>query len=65
MAGLEGRFKLLKRLGRALEAHPEFFGHEVQRPGNVVDYVLRNVDKDTKKVSIRVLWRAVIEGLER
>jgi len=64
MTGLEGRFKILRRLGRALEAHPEFFGHELPRPGNVIDYVLEHVNKDTHEVSIRVLWRAVIEGLE-
>jgi len=62
MVGLEGRFGLLQRLGAALDAHPEYFGKEVARPGNVVDYLLRNA-KDGR-VSIRLLWRAVIEGLE-
>jgi hypothetical protein len=26
MVGLEGRFKLLRRLAKALDSHPEFFG---------------------------------------
>jgi hypothetical protein len=63
MAGLDGRFKILKRLSKALEAFPEFFGAELPRPGNVVDYVMEHV-KDNK-VSITVLWKAIIEGLER
>lgn len=62
--GLEGRFAILQRLGVALDEHPEFFGTEVPRPGNLVDYVLKHVDPATKTVSLRVLWRAVIEGLE-
>jgi len=76
--GLHGRYKLLQRLSYALEhkAHSKYFGSEVCRPGNIVDYVLRNAhtvikqsgdDKKTveeKKVSIRVLWTAVIEGFE-
>jgi len=62
VVGLEGRHGLLKRLGEALEKNPEFFGKEVCRPGNMVDYVLAHV-KD-KRVSIKVLWKAVIEGFE-
>lgn len=62
MAGVKGRHKLLHRLGDALKAHPEFFGQELRRPGHLVDYVLSHA-KD-HRVSIRVLWRAVIEGLE-
>lgn len=62
MVGLEGRGKLLRRLGKALEKHPEFFGYEVCRPGNIVDYVLKHV-KDGR-VSIRVVWKPIIEGLE-
>jgi len=62
MVGVEGRYGLLQRLSTALEAQPEFFGREVYRPGNIVDYVMRHV-KDGR-VSIRVLWRAVIEGFE-
>merc|ERR1712048_730982 len=53
-SGIEGRAGLLNRLGVCLEASPQFFGHEVYRPGNVVD----------GKVSIEFLWKAIIEGLE-
>jgi len=62
MVGLEGRFKLLRRLGKALDSNPEFFGAEAPRPGNVVDYVLKH--SSNGEVSIRVLWKAVIEGFE-
>jgi len=62
MVGLKDRLQLLKRLGKALESSPQFFGKEVRRPGNIVDYVLKHV-KDNK-VSIKVVWKAVIEGFE-
>jgi hypothetical protein len=64
MVGLEGRYGVLRRLGSALDAHPTYFGEEVPRPGNLVDYVLRHADKQTNRVSISVLWKAVIEGLQ-
>ena len=54
---------MLGRLGKALRTHPQFFGYELARPGNLVDYVLANCD-DNKHVSLRTLWKGVIEGLE-
>jgi len=62
LVGLEGRTALLNRLGNALEDNPEFFGAEVARPGNVVDYLLDNA-KDGK-VELSVLWKAIIQGFE-
>jgi len=62
IVGLDSRFELMKRFGKALDMHPEYFGTEVCRPGNIVDYVLKHTKKG--KVSLRVLWKAVIEGLE-
>jgi len=64
IANLEGRFAILQLLGDALTKSPEFFGAEVGRPGNVVDFVLKHADAKTKRVSVKVLWRAVIEGYE-
>jgi hypothetical protein len=63
MVGGKSRHELLIRLAAALDSHPEFFGKEVCRPGNVVDYVLKHADKDGN-VSIKVLWNAVISGYE-
>jgi len=62
MVGVEGRYGLLQRLAGALEARPEFFGAEVFRPGHIVDYVLKHAKNG--RVSIRTLWKAVIEGYE-
>mmetsp|Transcript_13398 Transcript_13398/g.15038 ORF Transcript_13398/g.15038 Transcript_13398/m.15038 type:complete len:775 (+) Transcript_13398:31-2355(+) len=63
MVGLEGRYGLLQRLANALDQSPQFFGYEICRPGNVLDYVLKHVTAN--RVSVRVLWKAVIEGLEQ
>ena len=74
MVGLEGRHGLLQRLGAALDAQPQFFGAECPRPGNLVDFILANRAPaepggappagTAGSVSIRTLWRAVIEGFE-
>ena len=67
MVGLKGRYELLKRLGDALKQHTEYFGAELHRPGNVLDYILQHctVGSDGKQhVSIKILWQAIIEGLE-
>jgi hypothetical protein len=73
MVGLEGRHGILQRLGVALESAPQFFGVECPRPGNLVDYILANLNSEEspepvpagkRGVSVRVLWKAVIEGLE-
>ncbi|ETO10579.1 hypothetical protein RFI_26798 [Reticulomyxa filosa] len=63
LVGLDGRAGLLKRLAKALEKFPEYFGHEVHRPGHLLDFLLVKADKD-KKVSLHVLWKALIIGLE-
>ncbi|MEQ9483918.1 URC4/urg3 family protein [Coleofasciculus sp. F4-SAH-05] len=40
LLGLEGRVKLLQRLGESLQTHPELFSEENPRPGNLVKYLL-------------------------
>lgn len=43
------RAQVLKRLGTALEQHPEFFeSGGIFRPGNMVDYLLAQAAPDTK-----------------
>jgi len=64
MVGLEGRHGLLRRLSKALKEHPEYFGEEVHRPGNIVDYLIKNANQEDRTISIRSLWKAVIEGFE-
>jgi len=62
IVGFDGRWDLLHRLGKALQAHPEFFGEEVFRPGYVADFLLKHATNN--RVSIKYLWRAVITGFE-
>jgi len=61
LVGVEGRAKLLQKLGDALEAHPEFFGSEMPRPGNMVDYLLRRAVGNT--VGLEHVWQVCADGL--
>jgi hypothetical protein len=61
LLGVEGRARLLRNLGEALEANPEFFGSEVPRPGNMVDYLLAHAAGG--KVGLEHLWRVCSDGL--
>ncbi|HEY9892079.1 MAG TPA: URC4/urg3 family protein [Candidatus Sericytochromatia bacterium] len=40
LLGIEGRVKLLQRLGRSIVTMPQLFGAENGRPGNLVNYLL-------------------------
>ncbi|MEQ9238146.1 URC4/urg3 family protein [Coleofasciculus sp. E2-BRE-01] len=40
LLGLEGRVKLLQRLGESVQTHPKLFGDQNPRPGNLVKYLL-------------------------
>jgi hypothetical protein len=79
LVGTEGRAALLRRLGKALEEHPEFFssrlaskgadedgGPESFRPGYLVDYLFTQAKPGTDPASVPVhdLWRVVMDGLE-
>jgi len=59
--GLSGRTRLLRALGEALEQFPQYFGEELCRPGNLVDYMLSHAEGG--KVGLEHLWRACSEGL--
>ncbi|KAA8495512.1 Uracil catabolism protein 4 [Porphyridium purpureum] len=65
LVGIEGRYEMLQRLALALENSPQFFGSPtgVFRPGNIVDYILKHSYSSSQRVSIRVLWQAVMDGL--
>lgn len=60
LAGLQGRDRLLRQLGKTLEDHPEFFGQEVARPGNMVDFLLARAQNG--KVDLAHLWQVCSEG---
>lgn len=44
LLGLEGRVKLLQKLGQVLVSLPEFFGTQNARPGNLVNYLIAKSD---------------------
>jgi GTP cyclohydrolase II len=61
LAAIEERYKLFQKLAVALDEHPEYFGHEVARPGNLLDFVLER-SKDNH-VSLSTIWEAISNGL--
>lgn len=70
LLGLEGRCDLLRRLGQALKAHPEYFRNsdsDVLRPGNMVDVLLKegsDIPRRNDKYVVRTesLFKIVIYG---
>lgn len=77
LVGAEGRADLLRRLGKALEEHPEFFSSALAggkegrgvasfRPGYLVDYLFAQAKPGSEPaaVSVHDLWQAVMYGLE-
>jgi len=61
LVGVGGRASLMRELGEALEKHPDFFGKEVPRPGNLVDYLLSKATGN--EVALEHLWKVCTEGL--
>ncbi|MFQ4134941.1 URC4/urg3 family protein [Nodosilinea sp. PGN35] len=61
LLGLEGRVALLQKLGHALHQQPQFFGVELPRPGNLVDYWLAQATDNT--LSAPTLLQTVLRGL--
>ncbi|KAI8391759.1 uncharacterized protein BYT42DRAFT_557995 [Radiomyces spectabilis] len=61
MVGLEGRSKLLQRLGDVLKDQRDYFPAsegQSRRPGNLVDYLLPNLQDN--KVHLDKLWEVVM-----
>jgi len=61
LVGFEGRVQLLQKLGHAMEANPDIFGTEVQRPGNMIDYIMSKSSNGT--VDIEHVWYCCADGL--
>jgi len=59
MVGLKGRYELIKRLGKVMTQNIEIFGGEIQRPGNLLDYVRAKVDTKNE-VSLERLWKGIL-----
>jgi hypothetical protein len=55
MIGVGSRAQLLSRLGDSLLQHSDIFGPE-GRPGNLVDYVIKTADLNSKELDYRVFW---------
>ena len=62
LAGLDGRVQLLKRLGRAMNAAPQFFGSEYPRIGNLVDALRARAKRG--RIDAAVMLEVVLEALE-
>jgi hypothetical protein len=61
LVGVEGRVKLLQRLGQVLTQNPKFFGTENPRLGNLVNYLW---DKSNHgQLAASTVLSAVLEGL--
>lgn len=61
LVGLGGRTKILQKLGETLEASPAFFGSEIVRPGNMVDFLLSKAEGNS--VSLEHLWNVCADAL--
>jgi hypothetical protein len=51
LLGLEGRVKLLQKLGQSLVSIPQLFGTENRRPGNLVNYLISLSDSSLPSVT--------------
>jgi len=60
LVGVVGRLDLLQSLGRVLSENQEIFGGENPRPGNMVDYLLKN---QSNQVAASQVLNAVLTGL--
>ncbi len=61
LVGLAGRVKLLQKLGRSLLLAPQMFGDRNPRPGNLVNYLLKQ--SHNRQLAAQTVLQAVLEGL--
>ncbi|NET25261.1 URC4/urg3 family protein [Okeania sp. SIO1I7] len=62
LVGLEGRLKLLQRLGQVLNQNSQLFGIDSPRPGNMVDYLWQN-QANKEAIKATSVLNSVLEGL--
>ena len=60
LVGIDGRLKLLQKLGSALAASPNLFGQDNPRPGNLVSYLQNQVTNN--QLEATTVLQAVLEG---
>ncbi|MBD2230655.1 URC4/urg3 family protein [Phormidium tenue] len=61
LLGLEGRVALLQKLGHALHQQPQFFGPDLPRPGNLVNYWLQTASHS--QLSATTILQTILLGL--
>lgn len=60
LVGLEGRLSLLQRLGHTLTQHPNLFQSSSPRPGDLVDYLVKQSVNGT--LDANIVLQSVLEG---
>lgn len=60
LVGLNGRLKLLQKLGKVLLTLPDIFGQKNPRPGNLVNYLL--VEENNNQLAAATVFNAVLKG---
>ncbi|MEM9923244.1 MAG: URC4/urg3 family protein [Cyanobacteria bacterium P01_D01_bin.50] len=60
LVGLNGRLKLLQKLGQVLLSLPDIFGQKNPRPGNLVNYLL--VEEKNNQLPAATVFNAVLQG---
>ena len=60
LVGINGRWKLLQKLGEVLINLPHLFGEEKPRPGNLVNYLLGK--SQNGQIAASTVFSAVLEG---
>ncbi len=61
LLGIEGRVALLQKLGHTLTQYPDFFGADLPRPGNLVDYWLHQAGAG--RLSAVIILQTILKGL--
>lgn len=61
LLGLEGRVALLQKLGHTLHQQPQFFGTDLPRPGNLIDYWLQTASHS--QLSATTILKTILLGL--
>ncbi|NMG06479.1 URC4/urg3 family protein [Brasilonema sp. UFV-L1] len=61
LVGINGRLKLLQKLGQVLLSSPHLFGKQNPRPGNLVNYFIEN--SSNQQVAAATVLGAVLEGI--
>ncbi|MEO1427856.1 MAG: URC4/urg3 family protein [Cyanobacteria bacterium J06633_8] len=60
LVGLDGRLKLLQKLGEVLVSLPNIFGKENSRPGNLANYLLEKVKNH--QIAATDVFNGVLQG---